>query len=261
MDGPKEKAIGRRRDQRKKSTEERWEIQDRLGGRPRARAGGENRESGDKENREKNRTAGEREGRWGRPVPYGRKPTGPTHTQPEGRSCQTDGLTEGSPRGESDPTASLPTPSAATQGPPDAAGDRGGAAPARPLPSVVTARSRRPDGPPRRAGRALPSPPPTPWRGVADALARSRLLPPAPSPASGRHRASGSFSSLGLSLRATSSPSFFLRPRRRRLCQPPCASQRAIPRPPPPATPRPRLARQARDSGPTEETARARNAQ
>lgn len=48
---------------------------------------------------------------------------GPTHTQPEGRSCQTDGLTEGSPRAESDPTAFLPTPSARTQGPRDAPGD------------------------------------------------------------------------------------------------------------------------------------------
>lgn len=48
---------------------------------------------------------------------------GATHTQPEGRSSQTDGLTEGSPRAESDRTAFLPTPSARTQGPPDAACD------------------------------------------------------------------------------------------------------------------------------------------
>lgn len=110
MDGPKRKAIGRQRDLRQKSKDEKWEIQgtclrfllrfremrreddtengnvesrvsrgcgepegnatarhsrkpDLLGGRPRARAGGENRESRDKENREKNKTAGEREGR------------------------------------------------------------------------------------------------------------------------------------------------------------------------------------------------------
>lgn len=48
---------------------------------------------------------------------------GPTHTQTEGRFCQTDGLTEGRPGGGSDQTASLPTPSAAAQRPPDAAGD------------------------------------------------------------------------------------------------------------------------------------------
>lgn len=48
---------------------------------------------------------------------------GPTHTQTEGRSCQTDGLTEGSPGGGSDLTPSLPTTSTATQGPPDATGN------------------------------------------------------------------------------------------------------------------------------------------
>lgn len=47
---------------------------------------------------------------------------GPTHTQTEERSCQTDRLTEGRPGGGSDPTASLPTLSAGAQEPPDAAG-------------------------------------------------------------------------------------------------------------------------------------------
>lgn len=47
---------------------------------------------------------------------------GPTHTQPEGRSCQTDGLTEGSPREGSDRTASLPKP---LRRDPRAAGRRG----------------------------------------------------------------------------------------------------------------------------------------
>jgi hypothetical protein len=86
------------------------------------------------------------------------------------------------------------------------------AAPQRPAPNVRASVSSPP--PPR--GRHSP-PPPAPAR--------------APTPSLGRAGAPTRTSSPPCSLPVTSSPSFFLRPRRRRLCQPPCAAQRAIPRP------------------------------
>lgn len=82
--------------------------------------------------------------------------------------------------------------------------------------------------------RAFPPPRPTPTRGrhapsrrVGRPLPATRLAP-SNSP---RLPGSSAFFFSRPSLPTPSSPSSFLRPRRRRLCQPPCAAQRAIPRP------------------------------
>lgn len=103
---------------------------------------------------------------------------GPTHTQPEGRSCQTDGLTEGSPRGGSNRTASLPKP---LRRDPRAAGRRGRLrrGRVRPAPPLSGYCALPPPSMVRPAGSAPSSPPPTP---LAQGRCRPRALPP---PASG----------------------------------------------------------------------------
>lgn len=80
----------------------------------------------------------------------------------------------------------------------------------------------------------VPSPTPHPHPPLPRvARLRHRVLGARPRtpPGSRRRPASSAFSAPLHALPAVSSPRFFLRPRRRRLCQPPCAAQRAIPRP------------------------------